>query len=60
MNKRRVVEISPRAAGELETARRWWHENRDKAPSAVADDLGDTVQLAAVWHASRGHDPVVR
>ena len=43
MERLRVVELSPRAAVEVERARRWWRENRDKAPDALEHDLLDLV-----------------
>lgn len=35
MNDRRVVEIGRAAVLEIEAARSWWRQNRDKAPNAV-------------------------
>ncbi|HEV2719839.1 MAG TPA: hypothetical protein VG323_07445 [Thermoanaerobaculia bacterium] len=29
-----IIEISPRAQRQIRTARRWWLQNRDKAPEA--------------------------
>lgn len=39
MDHRRRVEFSPRAAQELERARDWWLDNREKAPNAVDEEL---------------------
>ncbi len=36
----RTVEVSPRAAREIERAEDWWWEHRPKAPGAVVDELG--------------------
>ena len=99
MGHRRLVEFSPRAVQEVERARDWWLENRDKVPNAFDEALadlverleagaehvgararimpglrrvllsriryyayfrivaGDRVQVAALWHASRGREP---
>ncbi len=35
----RTVEVSPRAAREIEHADDWWWEHRPKAPGAVADEI---------------------
>ena len=95
------LRVSRRAAQQIRTASTWWLENREKAPSAFADDLDDalhliahlpkvgepvhhatiptarrllltctqhhvyysvddsskTVEVLALWHASRGSDP---
>ena len=108
MEQRRLVEFSPRAAREIQRARQWWHENRQKAPDAIDEELTELtelteligrleagaehvgtlvrnipgvrrvllpriryyayfrigsatsrVQVAALWHASRGHEPQI-
>jgi plasmid stabilization system protein ParE len=35
----RTVEVSSRAAGEIQRACAWWFENRTKAPWAFVDEL---------------------
>jgi hypothetical protein len=103
MHRRRVVELSPRAAREVERVRQWCREHRTKAPDAVDEELSELidrleadaehvgvrvrnmpgirrvllarihyyeyfrivdtaalVQVAALWHASRGRQPRIR
>jgi plasmid stabilization system protein ParE len=40
-----IVELSRRAAAEIERARTWWLETRDKAPSAFDEELAKLVDL---------------
>jgi plasmid stabilization system protein ParE len=42
-----VVEVTPRAAAQLERAARWWTENRPAAPGAIADDFEEAMALLA-------------
>lgn len=41
------VEVTPRAAVQIERAARWWAENRPAAPGAIADDFEDAKILLA-------------
>ena len=41
------VRVSRRAGREIRKAATWWLENREKAPSAFADDLDDALHLLA-------------
>jgi plasmid stabilization system protein ParE len=43
----RAVEVSPRAAREIDRVEEWWWEHRPKAPGAVADDLASAFELLA-------------
>ena len=43
----RTVEVSPRAAREIERAENWWWEHRPKAPVAVADELSAVFEQLA-------------
>lgn len=43
MPRRRVVEFSPRAGREIEEARRWWREHREKAPDAFDEDFAELI-----------------
>lgn len=43
----RPVKLSQRAQGHIRKARAWWLANRDKAPTAFDDDLGDLLQILA-------------
>ncbi|HUH01555.1 MAG TPA: type II toxin-antitoxin system RelE/ParE family toxin [Kofleriaceae bacterium] len=44
----RTIQVSPRAALEIERADDWWFENRPKAPGAVGDELASAfAQVAA-------------
>jgi plasmid stabilization system protein ParE len=38
-----IIEISPRAQRQIRAARRWWLQNRDKAPELFDEEL-DRVQ----------------
>ena len=40
-----VVEFVPGAARQVAEARAWWHENREKAPTAFDEDLAELVSL---------------
>lgn len=42
------VEITPRAAAQIERAAHWWAENRPAAPGAIADDFEEVKTLLAV------------
>ena len=42
-----TVEITPRAAAQIEQAARWWAENRPAALHAIADDFEDAKNLLA-------------
>lgn len=42
-----TLRVSRRAARHIRAASTWWLENRDKAPSAFADDLDDAFRLIA-------------
>jgi plasmid stabilization system protein ParE len=42
------VEVTPRAAAQIERAARWWAENRPAAPEAIADDFEEAKTLLAV------------
>lgn len=39
------IRITPRAAGQIERAARWWRKHRDKAPSAFHDDLEEAFSV---------------
>jgi plasmid stabilization system protein ParE len=39
------VEVTPRAAAQLERAARWWSANRPAAPNAIADDFEQAMGL---------------
>ena len=41
----RTVEITPRAAQHIESAARWWAENRLAAPDAIRVDLEEALSL---------------
>jgi hypothetical protein len=60
------VEVTPRAAGQIETAAAWWAANRPAAPDAIRIDfqeakslLSHELVILAFWHASRGRGPSV-
>ena len=42
-----AVDITPRAAAQIERAARWWAENRLAAPNAIADDFEEAKNLLA-------------
>jgi plasmid stabilization system protein ParE len=42
-----AVEVTPRAAAQIERAARWWAENRLGAPYAIADDFEEAKHLLA-------------
>ena len=42
-----AVEITPRAAAQVERAARWWAENRPSAPEAIRIDFDETQTLLA-------------
>jgi plasmid stabilization system protein ParE len=39
------VDFSPRAARQIDAARRWWLRNREKNPAAFDEDLHDAQRL---------------
>ena len=41
------VEVTPRAATQIERATVWWAENRLAAPDAIADDFEEAKNLLA-------------
>ena len=41
------VEVTPRAAAQIERAARWWTENRPAAPGAIADEFEEAKSLLA-------------
>ena len=41
------VEVTPRAAAQIESAATWWAENRPAAPDAIRVDLEDALSLLA-------------
>jgi plasmid stabilization system protein ParE len=41
------VEVTPRAAAQIEQAVRWWAENRPAALGAIADDFEEAKNLLA-------------
>lgn len=41
------VEVTPRAAAQIERAARWWAESRPAAPGAIADDFEEAKTLLA-------------
>lgn len=41
------VKLSPQAVRHLRQAKKWWAENRPKAPGAVEDDSEQAVDLIA-------------
>ena len=41
------VEVTPRAAAQIESAATWWAENRPAAPDAIRFDLEDALSLLA-------------
>lgn len=43
-----AVEITPRAAAQLEGAARWWAGNRPAAPDAIADDFEEAKNLLSL------------
>lgn len=43
-----TVEVTPRAAAQIERAARWWAENRPAAPDAIADDFEEAKSLLAI------------
>lgn len=42
-----LVIVRPRAQRQIDAAMNWWLGNRDKAPTAFIDDLGETLGLIA-------------
>jgi len=42
-----AVEVTPRAAAQIERAARWWAENRPAAPGAIANDFEQAKNLLA-------------
>jgi plasmid stabilization system protein ParE len=42
-----IIEISPRARRQIQAARRWWLQNRDKAPELFDDELDRVQELLA-------------
>ena len=42
------VEVTPRAAAQIESAATWWSENRLAAPDAIRLDLEDALSLLAL------------
>ena len=50
------LRTSRRAGREIREAATWWHLNRDKAPLAFAEDLGDAFRL--VSELPRAGEPV--
>jgi plasmid stabilization system protein ParE len=42
-----AVEVTPRAAAQIERAASWWRLNRPAAQGAVADDFEAAIQLLA-------------
>jgi plasmid stabilization system protein ParE len=42
-----TVEVTPRAAAQIERAARWWADNRPAAPGAIADDFEAAANLLA-------------
>lgn len=42
------VEVTPRAAAQIERAARWWAEHRPAAPGAIADDFEEAKSVLAV------------
>lgn len=47
MTARFDVAFTPRAAREVEEAKRWWLANRTKAPNALEEELRATLDLLA-------------
>ena len=43
----RQVQISARAAAQVQRQAAWWEANRTAAPGAVAEDFGEAVKLLA-------------
>jgi len=41
------VEVTPRAAAQIERAVAWWEENRPAAPDAILDDIEEAKLLLA-------------
>ena len=41
------VEVTPRAAAQIESAAAWWVDNRLAAPDAIRLDLADALSLLA-------------
>jgi plasmid stabilization system protein ParE len=39
------VEVTPRAAAQIERAAAWWEENRPAAPNAILDDFEEAKLL---------------
>ena len=42
-----TVEVTPRAAAQIERAAHWWAENRPAAPNAITDDFEEANKLLA-------------
>ena len=47
MSRALAVDVTPRAAAQLERAASWWAENRPGAPGAIAGDFEDAIALLA-------------
>ena len=43
-----TVEVTPRAAAQIERAARWWLVNRPAAPRAIGDDFDEASRLLAL------------
>ncbi len=43
-----AVEITPRAAAQVERAALWWAGNRPAAPDAIADDFAEAQNLLSL------------
>jgi plasmid stabilization system protein ParE len=42
-----AVMFTPRASREVDEAKRWWRENRTKAPNALEEELRHAIDLIA-------------
>ena len=47
MSERLQVGFTPRAARQVEEAKRWWRANRTKAPNALEEELSTALDLIA-------------
>lgn len=47
MSERFVVAFTPRACRQVAEAKRWWRDNRTKAPDALREELATALELIA-------------
>ncbi|HVR97052.1 MAG TPA: hypothetical protein VMW27_10580, partial [Thermoanaerobaculia bacterium] len=54
------LQVTRRAAREIQSASEWWDENRPSAPDAFRDAIEKakpkSVEVVALWHTSRYPD----